>query len=304
VLLFCGFAVVIASGFFAYNSYLAQHSDLQKLAAMGNAFGGLNAFFAGIGIAGVIIAIIIQSVELRNQQQELRDNTSTILLTSYLGALDSLRQYYADEQKHERRSVHDSPSPYLAASLKYRLTTEKLEALVRHIERNESDLEHLEGAVIARSEHWAETLKRTIQIFTSEWSREMGKRTQVCTLYRQDKTVSTRTGNVQASALKGAVTDCNNQIVALIEEVENTSIRESGSTVLSSLASLVSEIERIGNANNERNKNEEWKPIPLDDTSQQELNDLFAPISKALDEVAGIVVNQLEANGRLDFVKA
>lgn len=103
---------------FQYNAYANTNwHRLNEFGPRGDAFGGLNAFFSGLGIAGVVVAIVMQSLELRLQRQELEDNTNSLLLTSYLSGLASLRQRYAFEMSNERHRRNDEAIPKLSARL-------------------------------------------------------------------------------------------------------------------------------------------------------------------------------------------
>ena len=93
------------------------------------------------------------------------------------------------EMQTEKRNRSNHQELELPTRLKYRLTLDKLESLVRHLERNEAELEHLEGALIARSEHWLYKLNSSLQLFSSEWADELAQRTVECTHQCKDGTV-------------------------------------------------------------------------------------------------------------------
>lgn len=254
IFLFFVIAVAITIIFFLYNDYINKNWDqIQFFGTRGDAFGGLNTLFAGIGVAGVVVAIFMQSAELRNQREELRDNTNSLLLSSYLNGLESLRQFYLEGMKRERNQ-DDTPVPELSSSLKYRLTLDKMEALIRHIEDNESELEHLEGADSRRSEHWLNTLNRSIQIFTDEWARVMARRNVVCRHFHQSGEVDEHVGNVEARDLKNTTIDFENHFYELLEQLAESEIREKGITLNSDLIKFIDEIESVSQQSKEENK--------------------------------------------------
>ncbi len=53
-------------------SFILDHDDISKLGQAGDLFGSINALFSGLALAGVIVAILLQSKELALQRKELK----------------------------------------------------------------------------------------------------------------------------------------------------------------------------------------------------------------------------------------
>lgn len=302
--IFCLIAAGISIVFFQYNSYInVNWNRLDEFGLRGDAFGGLNAFFSGVGIAGIIVAIIMQSVELRHQRQELKDNTNSLLLTSYLNALESLRQCYAFEIARDRSSnLDNSASPELPTRLKYRLTLGKLEALVRHLEQNEKDLKQLEGAAIARSEHWLVTLKNTLRIFADEWSRELSRRYTTIQHRHQDGTTTERVGDVRFHDLKQTAAKLNNRLIGLLDEIQAGHAYDAGDAHLRHVSELLRAVEQLQQEAQERRKESKEPGQPLVGEEQQEqLEKQSQELRVVLDEFVQEIEASIEAGEILDF---
>jgi len=304
IILFFVIAVAITIIFFLYNDYINKNWDqIQFFGTRGDAFGGLNTLFAGIGVAGVVVAIFMQSAELRNQREELRDNTNSLLLSSYLNGLESLRQFYLEEMKHEDRH-DDSPKPEISPSLKYQLTLDKMEALIRHIEDNESELEHLEGADGRRCEHWLNTLKRSIQIFTDEWTRIMAQRNAICRLH-SNGTVEEHVGNVEGRELRHTAIAFENQIVVLLRQLTKSQIKENGIALHKELLVFIEEIEAASERNKEEKQNageKNWTS-KLSEDIQDELELRCAQVRCEIQDYLSYIENQIIEGERLTFLK-
>tara|TARA_R110002111_G_scaffold171169_2_gene236826 strand:- start:1424 stop:2377 length:954 start_codon:yes stop_codon:yes gene_type:complete len=304
IVLFLVVAVGISIIFFLYNGYLNNNWDqIQDFGTRGDAFGGLNTLFAGIGVAGVVVAIFMQSAELRNQREELRDNTNSLLLSSYLNGLESLRQFYLEEMKHE--NMHDdAPKPELSPTLKYQLTLDKMEALIRHIEDNESELEHLEGADSRRCEHWLDTLERSIQIFTNEWARIMARRSSICR-HHSNGIVEEHIGNVEGGELRRTAIAFENQIDVLLRQLTKSQIKENGMTLHKELLVFIKEIETAS----ERNKEEKQKAgeknwiSNLSEDIQDQLELRCVQLRSEIQDYLSFIENHIIEGERLIFLK-
>lgn len=88
-----------------------------KLGEFGDAFGFTNTFFSGLAFGGVIIAIVLQTIELRYQRQEIRrankeyhEQTDALQKTAYLNAASTLLQGYLAEiqttQSNDAKDKH------------------------------------------------------------------------------------------------------------------------------------------------------------------------------------------------------
>ncbi|MAX39917.1 MAG: hypothetical protein CME33_25520 [Gimesia sp.] len=304
IVLFLVVAVGISIIFFLYNGYLNNNWDqIQDFGTRGDAFGGLNTLFAGIGVAGVVVAIFMQSAELRNQREELRDNTNSLLLSSYLNGLESLRQFYLEEMKHE--NMHDdAPKPELSPTLKYQLTLDKMEALIRHIEDNESELEHLEGADSRRCEHWLDTLERSIQIFTNEWARIMARRSSICR-HHSNGIVEEHVGNVEGTDLMNTAIDFANHFLELIQQLTKSEIKEKGDALHDELLDFIAEIETAIENNKEEKKNagqDKWiSKLTEDIQDQLELSSVR--LKSDTQEYLAFTKNRIIEGSRLNFIK-
>lgn len=71
-----GFAAVIVFSTWAANYYLLV--DNPERGTFGDMFGGLNALFSGCAFVGVIVAVLMQSAELRLQREELAETREVL----------------------------------------------------------------------------------------------------------------------------------------------------------------------------------------------------------------------------------
>lgn len=55
-----------------------QSDGLATLGQIGDAFGSVNALFGGLAFAGVIVALILQTLELKAQREDIRESTAAL----------------------------------------------------------------------------------------------------------------------------------------------------------------------------------------------------------------------------------
>ncbi len=66
----------------------------QERGTFGDQFGAVNAFFSGLAFAGVVIALILQSVDMRNQRTEFAAQSNALQ-----GQLDVMKEMRASEER-------------------------------------------------------------------------------------------------------------------------------------------------------------------------------------------------------------
>lgn len=301
-ILFLTLSTGICIIFAIYNHWLGYHtSELETISRKADAMGALSAIFSGIGAAGVIVAVIMQSVELRNQREEIRDNTESLLLTTYLNALSTLRECYNLERKGDR--FGDPPSAELPASVKYRMTVEKLESLVRHLECNEKELHHLEATTIARSEQWFHVLQSESDLFFRLWEHEMSKKDMVIHCQHQDGSKSESIGNVRGHELESVVHSIGEHFAGLSEELEKGEIRDKGWAIIEQqLNPMIDRIKELQKAAYVAAKegSGDWNDS-LRSEAQDELNASFLKVRADVELWKAMVKKQLETSKVVPF---
>ncbi|TWU08368.1 hypothetical protein [Stieleria varia] len=100
-----------------------------KLGEFRDAFGFTNTFFSGLAFGGVIIAIVLQTIELRYQRQEIRrankeyqEQTDTLQKTAYLNAASTLLQGYLAEVQFSQSNAAKDKHTRLMRQLEVILT--------------------------------------------------------------------------------------------------------------------------------------------------------------------------------------
>jgi hypothetical protein len=73
-------------------------SVLQQFGTYGDMFGLLNCLFSGLALIGVAYAIVLQSRDLHNQQEELKRNAKASELQNRLAAYQSLADHHRDRR--------------------------------------------------------------------------------------------------------------------------------------------------------------------------------------------------------------
>jgi len=161
--------------------------DATAASQFGDAFGIVNALFAGLAFAGVVVAIYLQMQELRLQRKELRETRAelrrsaeaqekslaafkvqaeSLLTAAYLNALNSLRQSYADEIQT------------FAVSRKikseHRRLRGRLEKTVEHLASTVPGLRADETLKEDQEKWWIEELRALYDQFQINWETEQG----------------------------------------------------------------------------------------------------------------------------------
>lgn len=138
--------VVGFSPFLVYRwGFISEPMLPETLGEFGDAFGFANTFFSGLAFGGVIIAIVLQTIELRYQRQEIRraneeyrQQTDTLQKTAYLNAAATLLQGYSTEaQMTDSQTARD----------KHTRLVRQVEAILRLLRMEFQQLDASEGEV-------------------------------------------------------------------------------------------------------------------------------------------------------------
>ncbi len=138
--------VVGFSPFLVYRwGFISEPMLPEKLGEFSDAFGFANTFFSGLAFGGVIIAIVLQTIELRYQRQEIRrsneeyrQQTDSLQKTAYLNAAATLLQgYSAEAQMTDSQTARD----------KHVRLVRQVEAILRLLRVEFQQLDASEGEV-------------------------------------------------------------------------------------------------------------------------------------------------------------
>lgn len=149
-------------------------AKLEDAARYGDTFGFANSLFSGLAFAGVIVAIVLQTRELRLQRQELHETRDelnraataqeetekALILTAYLNALSVIREGYALEATQEDENSRIRPAQ--------RAHTEIMVELAAMVEQQRS-LVHSRFSVPDRFQRVRRSILTLLQIANEEW---------------------------------------------------------------------------------------------------------------------------------------
>ena len=75
-------AIIIVGSWYGWWSYTYSHaSDMEARGQLGDLFGGINALFSGLALAGVVTAVVLQSHELQLQRVSMEKQREELELT-------------------------------------------------------------------------------------------------------------------------------------------------------------------------------------------------------------------------------
>jgi hypothetical protein len=131
---------VVMAGWLAVTCALhATMGTLGGSAAVGDSFGAVNALFSGLAFGGVVIALVIQSRQLRLQVQEqrqtqiaVRDQAESIILTTYMGIAN---EYVRELSKAAAKTDSGIPEDGLYHSDHARRMLRLIDALSPRVDR-------------------------------------------------------------------------------------------------------------------------------------------------------------------------
>lgn len=105
------------------NIYALAHmaADWSVRGTIGDSFGAINSLFSGLGLAGIVYAILLQREDLAAQRYEIslarqgqsealrvnREQTEALRLSAELSATASLLSYYLQERETARARDHN-----------------------------------------------------------------------------------------------------------------------------------------------------------------------------------------------------
>jgi hypothetical protein len=130
--------VVIAIWYLSIPFVINTYGEPKDVASAGDMFGGINALFSGLALAGVIFAVWLQTLDVRTNQQNLEKTIESNKFSLEIMALSSLIQE-ADSalQRYERWEKYEGAGDYSQAKStvreKLKLHREKLEEKLAQI---------------------------------------------------------------------------------------------------------------------------------------------------------------------------
>ena len=138
------------------NYWFMNGKSKDELESFNNMFGGLNTLFSGLALAGIILTILLQKNELALQRQELVDTreelrrtaqaqenaekalnrqAENLKISAKLSALNTLVNYYSEEEERNKKSFPIS-TDFRNAENKRREYILKIEEILRKKELN------------------------------------------------------------------------------------------------------------------------------------------------------------------------
>jgi len=116
LLLFLGLLVVIlVAWYFSITFVTGIFGEPKTLSESGDMFGGVNALFSGLALAGVIYAVILQTVDVKTNQKNLEKSIEANRVSSELVALAALIQEGNSALERYDRWSENSPKDYSKA---------------------------------------------------------------------------------------------------------------------------------------------------------------------------------------------
>lgn len=130
---------VTAVWYFSIPIVIDRYGEPADAASAGEMFGGINALFSGLALAGVIFAVWLQTVDVKTNQVNLQKTIQSNKLALEIMALSSLIQE-ADSalQRYERWEKNENSGDYTQAKSRVR------DKLKTHRERLEEKLIEIE----------------------------------------------------------------------------------------------------------------------------------------------------------------
>jgi|GEM_PF-2557823 len=93
LLLFLGLLVaIVVAWYFSITFVTGIFGEPKTLSESGDMFGGVNALFSGLALAGVIYAVVLQTVDVKTNQKNLEKSIEANRVSSELVALAALIQ--------------------------------------------------------------------------------------------------------------------------------------------------------------------------------------------------------------------
>ncbi len=130
--------VIITIWYFSIQVVIRMYGEPSNVAAAGDMFGGINALFSGLALAGVIFAVWLQTVDVKTNQENLEKTMRANKLSLEIMALSSLvQEANAALERYERWENKEGAGDYSQAKCKVR------EKLKLHREKLESKLEEI-----------------------------------------------------------------------------------------------------------------------------------------------------------------
>lgn len=93
LVLFVALIIVVTTTWYLSISFVIKiYGEPKDVAAAGDMFGGINALFSGLALAGVIFAVWLQTLDLKTNQDNLEKTMKSNKLSLEIMALSSLIQ--------------------------------------------------------------------------------------------------------------------------------------------------------------------------------------------------------------------
>ena len=133
VLFFLLIIVMITIWYFSIPFVTKMYGEPNDVAAAGDMFGGINALFSGLALAGVIFAVWLQTLDVKTNQENLEKTMRANKLSLEIMALSSLiQEANAALERYERWEKAEGAGDYSQAKSKVR---EKLKSHREELER-------------------------------------------------------------------------------------------------------------------------------------------------------------------------
>jgi len=139
LLLFLGLLVaILVAWYFSITFVTGIFGEPKTLSESGDMFGGVNALFSGLALAGVIYAVILQTVDVKTNQKNLEKSIEANRISSELVALAALIQEGNSALERYDRWSEKSSKDYSKAQQKVR---EKIKRYREQVEQRLSEIQ-------------------------------------------------------------------------------------------------------------------------------------------------------------------
>jgi len=138
LLLFLGLLVtILVAWYFSITFVTGIFGEPKTLSESGDMFGGVNALFSGLALAGVIYAVILQTVDVKTNQKNLEKSIEANRVSSELVALAALIQEGNSALERYDRWYENSSKDYSKAQKTVR---DKIKLYRQQVEQRLSEI--------------------------------------------------------------------------------------------------------------------------------------------------------------------
>ena len=139
-------AVISYTGFLLWLTWPIPELSLNKSGVFGDSYGALTSLFSGLAFSGMLIAILLQRDELKDNREEFKKSVQAQNTNAKLNALTTILHEYKERIKKNDENLHSQSQGNVTAALNSPLMKEnqdlirRKEIVIREIENILQDL--------------------------------------------------------------------------------------------------------------------------------------------------------------------